>query len=54
MWVFSVPDAAVRRVVDAFDDAGATVLALAPKRESLEDYFTRMLRAPETGKEVRP
>jgi ABC-2 type transport system ATP-binding protein len=54
VWVFSVPDAAVRRVVDAFDDAGATVLALAPKRESLEDYFTRMLRAPETGKEVQP
>ena len=51
VWVFSIPDDAVRRVVDAFDDAGATILALAPKRESLEDYFTRMLQAPELAKD---
>lgn len=41
--VFSVPDADVRRVVDAVDDAGGTVVSVAPKRESLEDYFTRMM-----------
>ena len=41
--LFSVPDASVRRVVDAVDDAGGTIVAVAPKRESLEDYFTRML-----------
>jgi ABC-2 type transport system ATP-binding protein len=41
--VFSVPDAAVRRAVDAVDDAGGTIVSVAPKRESLEDYFTRML-----------
>jgi len=47
--VFSVADPDVRRVVDAVDDAGGSVLALLPKRESLEDYFTRML---ENAKEV--
>jgi ABC-2 type transport system ATP-binding protein len=45
MRVFSVPDGAVRAVVDAVDDAGGRVVALSPKRESLEDYFTRMLHA---------
>jgi len=44
MLVFSVPDAAVRRAVDAIDDAGGTIVSVQPKRESLEDYFTRMLR----------
>jgi ABC-2 type transport system ATP-binding protein len=39
----SVRDAAVRSVVDAVDDAGGTIVSVAPKRESLEDYFTRML-----------
>jgi ABC-2 type transport system ATP-binding protein len=43
MLVFSVPDASVRRVVDAVDDAGGTIVSVSPKRESLEDYFTRML-----------
>jgi ABC-2 type transport system ATP-binding protein len=42
--VFSVPDADVRRVVDLVDDAGGSIVALVPKRESLEDYFTRMLQ----------
>jgi ABC-2 type transport system ATP-binding protein len=41
--VFSVPDDAVRRVVDAVDDARGTIVAIEPKRESLEDYFARML-----------
>jgi ABC-2 type transport system ATP-binding protein len=41
--VFSVADADVRRAVDAIDDAGGTIVSVQPKRESLEDYFTRML-----------
>jgi ABC-2 type transport system ATP-binding protein len=41
--VFSVPDAAVRRAVDAVDDAGGAIVSVQPKRESLEDYFSRML-----------
>ena len=41
--VFSVPDAEVRRVVDALDDAGWGVVAISPKRASLEDYFARLL-----------
>ena len=41
--LFSVPDASVRSVVDAVDDAGGTIVSVLPKRESLEDYFTRML-----------
>jgi ABC-2 type transport system ATP-binding protein len=40
---FSIPDASVRRTVDAVDDAGGTIVSVLPKRESLEDYFTRML-----------
>jgi ABC-2 type transport system ATP-binding protein len=50
MWVFSVPDGTVRAVVDALDDAGGRVLALSPKRESLEDYFSKLLAgSPEGG-----
>jgi ABC-2 type transport system ATP-binding protein len=54
-WEFSVPEDAVRRAVDAVDDAGGTVVSVEPKRESLEDYFTRMLavtasaQAPTSG-----
>ena len=43
VWIFSVDDGAVRRAVDAVDDAGGSVLHVEPKRETLEDYFTRML-----------
>ncbi len=42
-WVFSVPDEQVRAVVDALDDAGWRIVSLSPKRESLEDYFARLL-----------
>jgi len=45
---FSVEDADVRRAIDAVYDAGGTVVEVEPKRESLEDYFTRML-ADEKG-----
>lgn len=50
VWAFSVPDGSVRTVVDAIDDAGGVVLAVQPKRESLEDYFTRLLAR--SGEEV--
>lgn len=50
VWAFSVPDEAVRTVVDAIDDAGGVLLAVQPKRESLEDYFTRLLAS--AGEEV--
>jgi ABC-2 type transport system ATP-binding protein len=50
--VFSVPDAEVRRVVDAVDDAGGAIVAVTPKRESLEDYFARMLEAGGSSVEV--
>lgn len=43
VWVFSVADDAVRAVVDAIDDAGGRVEAVTPMRDSLEDYFTRLL-----------
>jgi ABC-2 type transport system ATP-binding protein len=42
-WVFSIPEDSARRVVDALDDAGATLESLQPKRDSLEDYFARLL-----------
>jgi ABC-2 type transport system ATP-binding protein len=40
---FSVEDADVRRAIDGVYDAGGAVVEVEPKRESLEDYFTRML-----------
>jgi ABC-2 type transport system ATP-binding protein len=40
---FSAADADVRRSIDAVYDAGGSVIEVEPKRESLEDYFTRML-----------
>ena len=36
-------------MVDAVDDAGGSIVAVTPKRESLEDYFTRMLERPSQG-----
>lgn len=43
VWVFSLPDAAVRATVDAIDDAGGRLISVAPMRDSLEDYFARLL-----------
>jgi ABC-2 type transport system ATP-binding protein len=43
LWVFSVPDEAVRTVVDAIDEAGGRVVSVMPLRDSLEDYFARLL-----------
>lgn len=43
VWVFSVTDDAVRGVVDAVDDAGGRIESVMPMRDSLEDYFSRLL-----------
>ncbi len=44
---FSVADDSVRLVVDALDDHGWQIVSVTPKRDSLEDYFSRLLA--ETG-----
>ena len=41
--VFSVADQHVRRAVDLLDDGGWKLLSVSPKRDSLEDYFARLL-----------
>jgi ABC-2 type transport system ATP-binding protein len=41
--VFSVADESVRAVVDAVDDAGGTIVSVSPVRDSLEDYFAKLL-----------
>jgi ABC-2 type transport system ATP-binding protein len=46
VWVFSVPDSAVRATVDILDDNGWAIESVVPKRQSLEDYFGRMLEEP--------
>jgi ABC-2 type transport system ATP-binding protein len=52
MSVFSVPDESVRQVVDALDDAGGSIVSITPKRESLEDYFSRLLETASSTGEV--
>lgn len=49
VWIFSVHDEDVRKVVDLVDDAGGTVVSVNPKRESLEEYFTRMMASASAG-----
>ena len=44
-WIFSVRDDRARQVVDALEDAGWRLVSLAPKRDSLEDYFSRLVEA---------
>lgn len=51
--VFSVADEAVRAVIDAVDDAGGRVVSVTPVRDSLEDYFARLLVASVEGGEDR-
>lgn len=48
-WTLSVGESDVRRVVDATDDAGWRIEAVLPKRDSLEDYFARLLDTGTTG-----
>jgi ABC-2 type transport system ATP-binding protein len=52
VWVFSVPDDAVRRTVDHLDDEGWTIVAVTPKRESLEEYFSRLLESADSSEVV--
>jgi len=49
LWTLSVAETEIRRVVDAIDDAGWELNALMPKRDSLEDYFSRLLETGATG-----
>lgn len=50
--VFSFAEESIRQVVDALDDSGWALVALEPKRASLEDYFARLLA--DSAGEVRP
>ncbi len=43
VWVFAVPDSAVRAVVDSLDDGGWAIESVVPKRSSLEEYFATLL-----------
>lgn len=45
LWVFSVPDHSVRMVVNEVDDAGGRILSVTPKRDSLEEYFARLVQS---------
>jgi len=45
LWVFSVPDRSVRMVVNEVDDAGGRILSVTPKRDSLEEYFARLVQS---------
>lgn len=49
VWIFSIPNSAVRAAIDILDDNGWAIESVAPKRESLEDYFGRMLADPSRG-----
>ncbi|MEL7667671.1 MAG: ABC transporter ATP-binding protein [Actinomycetota bacterium] len=51
--VFSVADETVRAVIDAVDDAGGRVVSVTPVRDSLEDYFARLLATTAEGGEDR-
>lgn len=52
VWVFSVADEAVRQTVDLLDDQGWTIIAVTPKRDSLEDYFSRLLNATQDAEVI--
>lgn len=48
MWVFSIADEDIRRVVDVLDDEGWRLASIAPMRDSLEDYFSRLVGGERT------
>ncbi len=52
VWILSVAQTDVRSLVDAFDDAGWSLDSVSPKRDSLEDYFSRLLETSAPGGEV--
>jgi len=45
----SIPERDMRRVVDEIDESEWRLIALEPKRDSLEDYFSRLLQQTEEG-----
>ncbi len=49
-WIFSVRDELARQVVDVLDDAGWRLVSMTPKRDSLEEYFSRLLELDSAGK----
>jgi len=49
MWVFSIPAEESRRVIDTLDDQGWELVSIQPKRQSLEDYFARLVSANADG-----
>ncbi len=51
--IFSIPDQAIRRVIDDLDDSGFKLVSVQPKRDSLEEYFARLLENPAPGGEVQ-
>ena len=51
-WIFSVRDELARQVLDSLDDAGWRLISMTPKRDSLEDYFSRLLDADAEGRTV--
>lgn len=42
-WLISIPEESTRAIVDALDDGGFRIVSLAPRRESLEEYFSRLI-----------
>ncbi len=44
---FTIDDNRVRAVVDALDDAGWAIIEVGPERATLEDYFARLVDAPD-------
>jgi ABC-2 type transport system ATP-binding protein len=54
-WLPALAPEALRGLLRALLDEGATVVSLVPRRESLEDFFTRTMRAPlETAQPAAP
>lgn len=51
-WTMSVAEGDVRAMVGAVDDAGWKLESLVPKRDSLEDYFAKLLDAGTEGGEA--
>ncbi|MBU4557482.1 MAG: ATP-binding cassette domain-containing protein, partial [Actinobacteria bacterium] len=53
-WVFSIPAQDSRLVVDVLDDDQEwELVSIQPKRQSLEDYFSRLVSAHAEGKVSR-
>lgn len=42
-WAIAIPEDSIRSVVDALDDNGFRIISLVSRRESLEEYFSRLV-----------